>query len=48
MRQTNRQFKSFVRLLLDALKDAESQTDEKKRKEKMEKIFENLQRTLED
>lgn len=48
MGQTDSQFKAFLRFVLDALNDAENETDENKRKEKMKKIIENLQKTLED
>jgi hypothetical protein len=48
MGQTDSQFKSFIRFLLDAVKDAAAEQDEKKRKEKMSRIIENLQKTLED
>ncbi len=48
MGQTDSQFKAFIRFVLDALKDAEKEQDEDKRKEKMDKILENLQKTLED
>ena len=48
MGMTDKQFNSFVRFVLDAIKDAEEETDEKKHKEKMEKIIDNLQKTLED
>ncbi len=48
MGQTDSQFKAFIRFVLDALKEAENEPDEKKRKEKMDKILENLQKTLED
>lgn len=48
MGQTDIQFKAFIRFLLDALKETEKEQDEKKRREKMDKILENLQNTLED
>lgn len=48
MGMTDKQFNSFVRFILDAIRDAENETDEKKHKEKIEKILDNLQKTLED
>ncbi|MBD5112859.1 MAG: hypothetical protein HDT42_10090 [Ruminococcaceae bacterium] len=48
MGQTDSQFKAFIRFVLDALKEAIQEKDEEKRKAKMEKIIENLQKTLED
>lgn len=48
MGQTDIQFKAFIRFVLDALKEAIQEKDEKKRNAKMEKIIENLQKTLED
>lgn len=40
--------KHFLRFVLDALKDAESEQDVNKRTEKMNKILNNLQKSLED
>lgn len=48
MEQSDLGFKAFIRFVLDALKDAIEEKDEKKREEKMAKILENLQKTLED
>lgn len=48
MGQTDSQFKAFIRFVLDALREANAEKDEKKREEKMAKILENLQKTLED
>lgn len=48
MGQTDSQFKAFIRFVLDALREAAAETDENKRNEKMAKIIENLQKTLED
>ena len=48
MSQTDSQFKAFIRFVLDALKEAAEEKDEEKRKAKMTKILENLQKTLED
>lgn len=48
MGQNDIQFKAFIRFVLDALKEAIQEKDEEKRNAKMEKIIENLQKTLED
>ena len=48
MLQTDLQFKAFIRFVLDALKEAESETDKVKHDAKIQKILENLQKTLED
>jgi len=48
MGMTDKQFDVFVRFLLDALRDANAEKDEVKRGEKMERILNNLQKTLED
>ena len=48
MGQTDSQFKAFLRFVLDALKDAANEPDEKKRTEKMNQILDNLQKSLED
>lgn len=48
MGQTDSQFKAFIRFVLDALKEAIQEKDEEKRNAKMQKILENLQKTLED
>ena len=48
MGQTDSQFKAFIRFVLDALNEGDKETDENKRKEKMKKILDNLQKTLED
>lgn len=48
MGQTDSQFKAFIRFVLDALKEVHNEKDEAKRAEKMEKILDNLQKTLED
>ncbi|MDE7360115.1 MAG: hypothetical protein K2N39_11960 [Lachnospiraceae bacterium] len=45
---TDKQFNVFVRLLLDALKDAIEEKESGKKDEKLAKIAENLQKTLED
>lgn len=48
MGQTDSQFKAFLRFVLDALRDASEETDEKVRREKMARILDNLQKSLED
>lgn len=48
MGQTDIQFKAFIRFLLDALREIAEESDEQKRKAKMEKVIDNLQKTLED
>lgn len=48
MGQTDSQFKAFIRFVIDALKEVYDEKDEEKRNEKMKKILENLQKTLED
>lgn len=48
MGQTDSQFKAFIRFVLDALKDIEEEKDEAKKAQKMERVLDNLQKTLED
>ena len=48
MEQQNIQFKAFLRFLLDALREIANETDAEKRVAKMEKVLDNLQKTLED
>lgn len=48
MGMTDKQFGGFVRFLLDALKEAQEEKEEAKKDEKLEKIIDNLQKTLED
>lgn len=48
MGQTDSQFKAFLRFVLDALRDVAKEKDEQKRAEKLEKIMDNLQKSLED
>ena len=48
MGMTDKQFDGFVRFLLDALKDAMEEKESKKKDEKLTKIADNLQKTLED
>ena len=48
MDQTDSQFKAFIRFVLDALREIAAEKDETKRDEKMAKVLDNLQKTLED
>lgn len=48
MGQTDSQFKAFIRFVLKSLKEIRSETDEKKRSEKIEEVIVLLQETLED
>lgn len=48
MGQTDSQFKAFIRFMLDALKDIAAEPDKEKRDAKMQKVMDNLQKTLED
>jgi len=48
MGMTDSQFKGFIRFVLDALLDAQHETDQEKREAKVAKVIENLQKVLED
>ena len=48
MGQTDSQFKAFIRFVLDALREVKQEKDPEKRDVKLEKILDNLQKTLED
>lgn len=48
MGMTDSQFKAFIRFVLDDLKELEQEKDEEKRAEKLKKIIENMQSSLED
>lgn len=48
MGETDILFKAFIRFVLDALKEVKEEDDKEKREVKMNKILENLQKTLED
>ena len=48
MGMTDKQFNGFVRFLLDALKDAMEEKENDKKNEKLTKIADNLQKTVED
>ena len=45
---TNGQFKSYIRLLMKELKNAEDENDAEKTKEMIKEIIDNLQTSLED
>ena len=45
---TDSQFKTFIRLLLDVLDDAEKEEDPRKRAEALAKVRDILQKSLED
>lgn len=42
------QFKAFIRFLPDDIKELQTETGEAKKAAKIEKIIDNLQKTLED
>ena len=48
MGMTDKQFNSFVRFFLQILKEARTETDQASKDEKLDKMIENLQATLED
>ena len=48
MGMTDKQFNGFVRFLLDALKDAMEEKENDKKNEKLTKIADNMQKTLEE
>ena len=48
MGRTDKQFNGFIRVLTDSLKEAQEETNPEKKEEKINKILENLQKTLED
>lgn len=48
MGQTDSRFKAFIRFILDDIKELQTETDDAKRAAKVEKIIDNLQKTLED
>lgn len=48
MGMTDKQFNGFIRLLIDNLREAREEQDEEKKNQRLEKILENLQSTLED
>lgn len=48
MGMTDKQFNGFIRFLIDDLKEIQEEQDETKRRERLQKILDNLQSTLED
>lgn len=48
MGQTDSQFKALIRFILDDMKELQSEADEEKKAEKIDRIIDNLQKTLED
>lgn len=48
MGMTDKQFNGFIRLLIDDIKETIEEKDDIKKAEKLKKILENLQSTLED
>ena len=48
MGMTDKQFNGFVRSVLDDIKEVLEGMQESKEKEKLEKVADNLQKTLED
>ncbi len=48
MGQTDAQFKAFLRFVLDALKETKAETESAKKDEKIDKIIDNIQKSLED
>lgn len=48
MRMTDKQFNGFIRFILDDIKEVLETMEEGKEKEKLQKVADNLQQTLED
>lgn len=48
MGMTDKQFNGFIRFLIDDIKEVQEEKDEKKKEERLQKIIDNLQSTLED
>ena len=48
MGMTDKQFQSWVRFLLSALKHMDKESDPEKKAAKLAEIMDNLQKTLED
>ena len=48
MGMTDKQFNGFIRFILDDIKEALETMEEGKEKEKLQKVADNLQQTLED
>ena len=48
MGMTDKQFSGYLRLLLDDLKEIAEEMDNTKKEEKLNKVMENIQKTIED
>lgn len=48
MGMTDKQFNGFIRFLIDDIKEIQEEKDERKKEERLQKILDNLQSTLED
>ena len=48
MGMTDKQFNGFLRMLLDRLEEIKSEDNEEVKTKRLEKIIEDLQKTLED
>ncbi len=48
MGMTDKQFNGFIRFILDDIKEVIETMEDSKEKEKLQKIADNLQQTLED
>ncbi len=48
MGMTDKQFNGFVRFVLDDLKEIKEEKENSRREEKLDKVIDNLQKTLED
>ena len=48
MGMTDAQFKSYVRFILDVVKAAEEEEDTEKRQKFIDRLVDNLEKTLED
>lgn len=48
MGQTDSQFKCNIRFMLDAIRDARNEKDTERKDQLLDRILENLQKTLED
>lgn len=48
MGMTDKQFNGFLRMLLDRLKEIQMETDKEKKEERLDKVVEDIQKTIED
>ena len=48
MGMTDKQFNGFIRFLIDGIEEAKKEKDTEKKDERLQKILNNLQSTLED